>query len=80
MGLLQNDERVKTILKNERMNYRKVKYEFNKKRHFMGNTAGSTDQYKEEEQVSKLLMPCLDYSRELSLLIYVKFILIINLT
>lgn len=51
MGLLQTDERVKSIVKNERANFRKVKYEFNKKRHFMGSTIVNNDQFKEEEQV-----------------------------
>ena len=51
MGLLQSDDRVKSIVKTERANYRKMKYEYNKKRHFMGATSSGTDQYKEEEQV-----------------------------
>lgn len=52
MGLLQTDDRVRSIVKNERANYRKMKYEFNKKRHFMGSSVIGNDQYKEEEQVS----------------------------
>lgn len=54
MGLLQTDDRVKSIVKSERANYRKLKYEFNKKRHFMGSSMINNDQYKEEEQVSFL--------------------------
>lgn len=55
MGLLQTDDRVRSIVKNERANYRKMKYEFNKKRHFMGSSVIGNDQYKEEEQVSLMI-------------------------
>jgi len=48
---LQSDERVKSIIKSERANYKKLKYEFNKKKHFMGSLALTNEQYKEEEQV-----------------------------
>lgn len=54
MGLLETDERVKSIIKSERANYKKLKYEFNKKKHFMGSAAIGNEQYKEEEQVISL--------------------------
>ena len=49
MGLLQSDEQVKSIVKSERANYRRAKYEYNKKRHFMKNSALGTDTTIEEK-------------------------------
>jgi len=50
VSLLQTDDRVKSIIKSERANFRKLKYEYNKKRHFMGPSMINNDQYKEEER------------------------------
>lgn len=51
MGLLQTDERVKSIIKNKQLDYKIVKYEYNKKRHFMGGQATQGDLLKEEQVI-----------------------------
>ena len=47
--MLQNDERVESIIKSKQLDYKVVRYEYNKKRHFLTNQTSITDLAKEEQ-------------------------------
>lgn len=67
LGLLQTDDHVKSIVKNEQLDYKIIRYEYNKKKHFLGNSASKTDLSKLDEEFNEVIDSMLEKFESLHL-------------